>query len=77
MRRLARFFNVIMRALGVRRGARPEDIPKKLDPETLARAMEEARFLFGKHGVDVRSLAAGEEPDSPKPADGRPMPPIS
>lgn len=49
--------------------SRPEDIPKKLSPEMLEKAMIEARFLCG-NGVDVKSLAPGEIPDAPKPADG-------
>jgi len=55
--------------LGIRRKSRPEDIPKKLDAETLAKVMQEAYFLRFQHGVDVTSLAPDEVPDVPKPAD--------
>lgn len=49
------------------RKSRPEDIPKKLDAETLEKVMIEARFLYFTHAVDVRALAPGEVPDLPKP----------
>jgi hypothetical protein len=74
MRRLARIFNIIMERLGIRRASRPEDIPKKLSPEALAQAMEEARFLYSRHAVDVRALMPGEIPDLPKPATGQESP---
>lgn len=70
MRRLLTIFNAIMRRLGLARRSRPEDIPKKLDAETLAKALNEARFLSG-HGVDVRSLTEDEEPTAPRSADGK------
>ncbi len=59
-------FNRIKKYLGWARKSRPEDIPKLLDAETLEKAMTEARFLFQKHAVDVKSLAPGETPDLPK-----------
>ena len=60
--------------LGVLPRSRPEDIPKKLSPEILALVMREAHFLSGEHGVNVKSLALGEVPDIPKPADGSAIP---
>ena len=68
MRRLRRIFNQIMGWLGWRRVSRPEDIPKKLSPEMLEKAMEEARFLRA-NAVDVRALAPGEVPGVPRRAD--------
>lgn len=41
----------------------------QLPPQALAQALAEARFLREKHAVDVRALAAGEEPAEPKPAE--------
>jgi len=77
MRHLRQFYNILFAYhLKWRRG-RPEDIPKKLPPEALAQALAEARFLFGLHGVDVQGLSPGEKPESPRPADGSPMPPMS
>ncbi len=76
MRRLRQFFNdLLARARRLRR-SRPEDIPKKLPPDVLLQAMAEARFLFREHGVDVKSLLAGEEPQTPRAASGDepPMP---
>lgn len=65
---LHRFFN---RILPLRwRKPRPEDIPKRLDAATLARVMQEARFLHAGHSVDVRSLEPGETPGLPRRADG-------
>ena len=69
MRRLSRVFNRIMNWLGYRK-SRPEDIPRKLDPQTLEKVMREARFLHFQHAVEVKELSPGEVPDLPKPADG-------
>lgn len=74
MRRLRRIFNTIMHRLGLRKPSRPEDIPKKLTPEALMLAMQEARFLYMQHAVDVKSLQPGEIPDLPRPA-GEDAPP--
>ena len=76
MRQLQHFFNGILAYIrGFNRGVkrvRPEEMP----PEALAQALAEARFLMGLHGVDVRVLAPGEAPQSPKVAHGEepPMP---
>jgi len=43
---------------------KPQDLP----PDVLAKIMDEAEFLKQNHSVDVRSLVAGEQPESPKPA---------
>ena len=72
MRRLRFFINHIIAFLGdtlQRRKSYPEDIPKKLDAETLMLALQEARFLHMQHAVDVTSLAPGELPGIPKRAD--------
>jgi hypothetical protein len=42
--------------------------------ETLEKVMQEARFLHFQHGVNIQSLAPGEIPDLPKPADGSSVP---
>jgi len=55
--------------LGIPVRSRPEDIPKKLSPEALEKVMQEARFLYFGHAVDVKSLTPGEVPDLPKPAE--------
>ena len=68
MRRLGRIFNIIMVSLGLRKPFRPEDIPKKLDADTLEKVMLEARFLHFQ-GVDVKMLAPDEEPQLPRPVD--------
>lgn len=68
MGRLHRFFNEIFAWLAFRRISRPEDIPKKLDVQTLEQAMQEARFLTNRHAVEVRNLLPGELP-VPKRAD--------
>lgn len=69
MRRLRSIFNRIIGCLRSGRPSRPEDIPKKLSPETLEKVMKEARFLYFGHAVDVKSLMPGEVPDLPKPAE--------
>lgn len=69
MRRLSALFNRIISRLGLGRASRPEDIPAKLDATALEKAMQEARFLQGQHGVDARALAPGEFPTLPKRAD--------
>jgi len=61
MRRLQVIFNTIMGWFGHGK-SRPEDIPKKLDAETLEKAMREARFLHSQHAVDVTSPAKDEIP---------------
>jgi len=58
--------------LGARK-TRPEDIPRLLDRETLEKAMAEARFLVGRHAVEVRSLEPGEAPGLPRPAGEAPL----
>lgn len=74
MRRLRRFINIFMRRLGWVRRTGPEQIPKRLDPADLEKALAEARFLFNAHGVSVRALEAGEVPDLPKSATGEEPP---
>lgn len=69
MRRVARIFNRIIRALGLWRPSRPEDIPKKLHPEALAAALREAEYLRSQHAVEVRGLAPDELPGLPKRAE--------
>jgi hypothetical protein len=49
------------------RRSRPQDIPKKLTPEALEKAIEEARFLRD-HAVDVKELAPDERPGPPRQA---------
>jgi hypothetical protein len=83
MRRPKRFINgfmsclAFMRWLGWYRRRGPEHIPRQLNPADLEKALEEARFLFRTHGVEVRPLAPDEIPDMPKSATGEepPMPP--
>lgn len=65
---MRRFFNQIIRRLLGDRVSRPQDIPRKLPPEALQRAMREADFLRG-HAVEVRSLAEDEIPGVPRRAD--------
>ena len=72
MRCLARIFNGIMQRLGFIKLPSPVDIPSRLDTETLEKVMQEARFLYSQHGVDVRTLAPGEIPDLPKPVEDVP-----
>lgn len=68
MGRMRRIFNQIIGWLWRPRPSWPEDIPKKLDPETLRKALEEAKFLHST-GVDVRYLRPGELPSIPRRAD--------
>lgn len=49
-------------------GRRPADIPGRLRPEALERALSEARFLRGQHAVSVRGLREDETPRPPEPA---------
>jgi hypothetical protein len=67
MRRLQVIFNTIMEWLRPRRPSRPEDIPEKLDAETLEKVMREARFLYSQ-AVNVKPLTPGEIP-MPRRAD--------
>ena len=60
--------------LQLRYGKGPQAVPKILDASTLASALEAARFLSAQ-GVDIRSLAAGEEAGAPRPADESNAPP--
>lgn len=69
MGRLRRIFNRIIRVMGLTAVSRPQDIPKKLTPEELQKAMQEARFLVGQHAVDVKALMRGETPGLPRRAD--------
>lgn len=69
MRLIARLFNKIIAYLVPRTVSRPEDIPKKLSPEALEIAMNEARKLRAGHAVDVKSLAEDELPGLPRRAD--------
>lgn len=68
MSRLRVIFNKIIGWLWRSRLSRPEDIPKKLDTETLAKALQEARFLHNLQ-VDITSLTPGEIPSLPRRAD--------
>lgn len=68
MRRVARFFNQIIRLLGFSKPSRPEDIPKKLDMAALQAAMKEAEYLRSQ-AVDVKALGPDELPGLPKRAD--------
>lgn len=54
-----------------RRGgkSRPGDIPAKLPPEALQRALMEAKYLRSEHAVDVQSLAPHELPGLPSKAE--------
>jgi len=47
----------------------PEEMAKKLPEAVRAAVLGEAAFLRKAHGVEVRSLGAGEMPDKPKAAD--------
>ncbi len=68
MRRLALLFNRIIRLWGSPHSSRPEDIPQRMPPEALEKALHEARFLH-EQAVDVRPLAHDELPGLPRRAD--------
>lgn len=40
-----------------------------LDADILQQAVEEARMLKSRYAVDIQSLAPGEKPDVPRPAE--------
>ena len=69
MRLLRRLLHILLCAVFPSKASRPEDIPKKLPPEMLEKALAEARFLSGSHAVRVKELASDEVPGLPKRAD--------
>lgn len=76
MRQIRLVFNHLLSVLACLRCSKPGDKIQKLPQEVLDSALAEARFLYEKHGVDVRSLRVGEQPEIPKPADGSEIPPM-
>jgi hypothetical protein len=68
MRRLRRLFNQIIRRALRHRPGRPQDIPKKLNPDALSSALAEARFLQARE-VAVKDLEREEIPGLPRAAD--------
>jgi len=69
MRLVVIFFNKILRAIFPAKLSRPEDVPKKLNPEALAEALAEARNLSKQHAVRVKDIAPDETPGLPRRAD--------
>ena len=69
MRLLRQLLITLLRACFPSKASRPEDIPRKISPDTLKKAMDEARFLHSKHAVDVKDIATDELPGLPRRAD--------
>lgn len=65
MERIRFFIYTFLQWLRRSQPFRPEDIPRRLDAQTLERITQEARWLQGQ-GVDIRSVSIGEIP-IPKP----------
>lgn len=63
-------FNRMLRLFWRLFGRGPMAVPKVLPPDILRQALDEARFLSGTHGVEVRELSPDEEPCMPRRADG-------
>jgi hypothetical protein len=68
MRLLRRILFTLIRRCFPSKPSRPEDIPQKLPPETLHKAMSEARMLHAKHAIRVNELAPDEIPGLPRAA---------
>jgi hypothetical protein len=72
MRLIRRTLLTLIRLCFPSKPSRPADIPKKLSPETLDKALQEARMLHARHAIRVSDLTPDEIPGLPRAAKEEP-----